>query len=288
MKNVLIIALLALSIISCSNNDDAPNQSLDLISVSSDGVTKALVDNICPILGVTAPLTENEIEFLYAVSEDERVVKDVISQFLTLHPASTPFTNISAAEATHVSAIEILLTYYEITFPAQGTAGVFVDAQRQARYDKAVAQGTTLVGAYRAAATLEEECVAAYTSVLPTITNANIKLIIGNILKASSNHLKAYVRQLKALGENYVPTVLDQVSFDTLVGAGFGQGGKHPQQGGNGNGGNGQGNTNSGKGGQGQGGGKGSVDGNGNCTGTPTGGGGNGNGGAGKGYRGGK
>lgn len=288
MKSFLITALLALSVISCSKNgnDDTQSQTpLDLISVSSDGVTKALVENICPILGVTAPLTADEIEFLYAVREDEKVTKDATSKFLTIHPASTPFSNISIAEATHVSAIEMLLTYYEITFPAQGAAGVFVDTQRQARYDKAVAQGTTLVGAYRAAATLEEESVAAYTSVLPTITNANVKLIMGNILKASSNHLKAYVRQITALGETYIPTVLDQAAFDAIIGATFGQGGKHPQQGG---GGKGQGNTNSGKGGQGQGG-KGKVDGNGNCTGTPVGGGnGNGNGGAGKGYRGGR
>lgn len=290
MKHLLITAILALSVVSCSKNgnDDTQNQTpLDLISVSSDGVTKALVDNICPILGATAPLTGDEIEFLYAVREDEKVTKDVTSKFLTLHPTSNQFTNISTAEATHVSAIEMLLTYYEITFPAQGAAGVFVDTERQARYDKAVAQGTTLIGAYRAAATLEEESVAAYTSVFPAITNTNIKLIISNILKASSNHMKAYVRQITALGETYTPTVLDQTAFDAIIGAAFGQGGKHPQQGGDGKG---QGNTNSGKGGHGQGG-KGQVDGNGNCTGTPAGGSGNGNGrngGAGKGYRGGR
>lgn len=290
MKNLFITALLALSVISCSKNenDDTENQMpLDLISVSSDGVTKALVDNICPILGVTAPLTEDEIEFLYAVREDEKVTKDITSKFLTQYPASTQFTNILAAEATHISAIEMLLIYYEITFPALGTAGVFVDTERQARYNNVVAQGTTLVAAYRAAATLEEECVAAYTNVLPTITNANIKLIIGNMLKASSNHLKAYVRQITTLNETYIPRVLYQAAFDAIIGASFGQGGKHSQQGG---GGKGHGNTNSGKGGHGQGG-KGQVDGNGDCSRTPVGGGGNsngGNGGAGKGYRGGK
>lgn len=285
MKNLLIISLLVLSFISCSKNNDTPNELLDLISVSSDGATKALVENICPVLDVTAPLTKNEIEFLYAVREDEKVVKDVTSKFRTLYPTSVPFTNISAAEATHISAIEMLLTYYEVTFPAQGAVGVFVDAKRQERYDKAVVQGTTLVAAYRAAATLEEECVAAYKGVVSTITNTNIKLIIENISRASSNHLRAYYRQITALGETYTPTVLDKASFDSIVNAEFGQGGKYGQKGGKGNG-----NTNSGKGGKGQGC-KGTVDGNGNCTGTPVGGGGSasGNGGgAGKGYRGGK
>lgn len=278
------MSILAIAAVSCGKNDDfnKGDGELALIEVATDGTTRALVDNICPVLEATDPLTADEIEFLYAVREDEKLSRDIYSLFAIRYPANPQFSKISSAEATHMAAIERLLVYYEIEFPSSGDQGVFADPERQARYDELAARGTTVLEAFTVMALIEEENVAAYKGVEPNIENPNIRLVISNMIKGSSNHLKAAVRQITALGGNYVPVSLDRETFDEIIGSSFAQGNKYR---------NGRdGNTNSGKAGNGQGN-KGSVNRDGICTGTCTGsspGTCNGTGQAGKGYRGGR
>lgn len=283
--------IFALVAVSCDKNNDfeggATGDPLALIEVAADGTTRALVNNICPVLGVTDPLTADEIEFLYAIREDEKLSKDVYTLFASQYPAYPQFTKIASAEATHMAAVEAILSYYEVEFPAAGPAGIFADPERQTLYDELSAKGTSPLEAFGVMALLEEEGVAAYLAVEPNIANANIKMFVGNMIKSSSNHLKVAVRQITVLGGAYVPAILDQGAFDEIIGSSFAQGNKYGQQGGkNGKGGN----TNSGKGGKGQGG-QGSVNRDGSCTGTTNGtspGTCDGSGKAGKGYRGGR
>lgn len=254
-----------------------PTEPLALLSITTEGVTKALADNACLLFQVTEPLTADEIEFLFAIREDEKVMQDLTLSFSGKYPVSKPFVNISQAEATHIITIERVFTYYEIEFPSQTATGVFADDVRQNYYNGLLAQGNVLIEAYRAAGNAEEQNVAAYKTVLPNIANVNIKLVVENMLRASSNHLKAYLRQITLLGGSYIPATLDKPTFDEIINSEFKQGGKYGQCGGTGTGNN---NTNSGKGGKGQGK-KGSVNDTGNCTNTV-------NGGAGGGYHGGK
>lgn len=285
-----LLGLFALAAVSCNKNDDyndTAGEPLALIEVAADGTTRALENNICPVLEVTDPLTADEIEFLYAMREDEKLSKDIYSAFAALYPASPQFSKIASAEATHIAAVERILTYYEIDFPALGEAGVFADPERQARYDELTAQGTTVLEAFTVMAWIEEENVVVYKAVEANIGNPNIKLIVSNMIRSSSNHLKAAVRRITALGGSYTPSFIEQDEFDGIIDSGFSQGNRYgQQQGKNGN----KGNTNSAKGSQGQGN-KGSVNNNGICTGTCTGsfpGTCDGTGQAGKGYRGGR
>lgn len=286
-----MLAFFALATVSCDKNDDfnggIAEEPLPFIEVATDGVTRALVNNICPLLVATDPLTADEVEFLYAVREDEKLSRDIYSLFATQYPANPQFSKIASAEATHTAAVEKILTYYEIAYPALGEPGIFADPERQARYDELAAQGTTVLEAFTVMALIEEENVAAYKGVEPNIGNSNIERLISNMIKSSSNHLKAALRQITALGGSYSPVFLDQTAFDEITGSSFAQGDKYQYQGGkNGNGGN----TNSAKGNRSKGN-KGSVNGSGICTGICTGsfpGICNGTGQAGRGYRGGR
>jgi len=279
-----LVGLLAITFASCStNNDSMASQSVALLNVSTEGISTFQVNNVCSVFVATPDLTADEIEFLYAIREDEKLAKDVTTAFSTKYPASLVFSNIAKAEATHITAIENVLAYYEIDFPALGKAGVFANEARQNQYNELLAKDTSLVAAYKTTAFLEEQSIATYTTVAANITNANIKIMVNNLMRGSSNHFKAYIRQLTTLGETYLPTLLSQTTYDEIINSPYGQGNKYSNQG------NGM-NTNSGKGQRGQGN-KGGVNAGGTCTGTTNGtapGTGVGQGGAGKGYRGGK
>lgn len=287
-----IFASLAMS---CSNNDgenfeDENNTSLQMIEVSTksgeEGITTFAISNICPIFDATDPLTASEIEFLYAMREDEKVAKDVYSVFAQQYPLYIQISNVAIAEANHILTIENIFNYYEIIFPSLTEPGVFENSEHQAKYDRLI-EASTALDAFITMAQLEEENVASYRQVLANADNVNIQRLLENMIRASSNHLKIAVAQIKILGGVYTPNFLDQASFDTIINSTFNQGNKYNQQ--NGVGGNGA-NTNSQKGGkqQGQ---KGSVDKTGTCTASSNGVGSaanSGKGNVGKGYRGGR
>lgn len=278
---VTLVGLLAINFASCttaSESEMLSSQNVSLLNVSTDGVSTFQVNNVCSVFVATDPLTADEIEFLYAIREDEKLAKDVTEAFLSKYPTSIAFSNIAKAEATHIAAIENVLGFYEIEFPALAAAGVFANEARQNQYNELLTKDTSLIAAYKTTAFLEEQSIVAYANVTPTITNANIKIIVSNLMRGSSNHFKAYIRQLTALGETYSPTLLSQMTYDEIINSPYGQGNKYGHQG------NGM-NTNSGKGHRGQGN-KGTVNASGTCTGTS-----NGTApgtGMGKGYRGGR
>lgn len=287
---ILAIALLGLfTLVSCSKSDDfntVNDVPLTVLSVDAEGVSTLTRANISPVLGVTEPLSADEIEFLFAIREDEKVARDLYAVFAALYPASPQIAKIKTAEDSHIACIEAVLDYYEISYPAMTPAGVFKDAERQALYDELAGQGTTLLEAYAAMAALEEESVWAYKSVQNEIANENISLVITNMIKASSNHLKTVVRQLMTLGGTYTPAYLSDEEYDAIINSSFQNGNRYGQQKGHG----GKcGNTNAQKGNKGQGN-KGGVNGSGTCTGTSGGhtSGTGSQGGVGKGYRGGR
>lgn len=292
-KNLLLTVFTCLSVgllSACSSSDDKIDLgekelgAVQLLKLSDEGITTFNLDEICPILSATDELTADEIEFLYAVREDEKVARDMAIYFSILYPNNYFFANKSAAESNHVASIERVLNYYEIEFPELGEAGIFEDAERQAYYDRLIDRGSTLSDALQAVAQNEEESYFAYKKVLSSSSNPNIKIIIKNLKISSLNHLKASVRQITRLGDTYFPILLNEEEYNDLIGSNFDQGGKHHHQGDKNH------HTNSEKGHNGKGH-KGSVNNNGHCTGSSNGshsGSGKGKGHVGKGYRGGR
>lgn len=280
----------SLLLLSCSSDYDfddntgvADSETISLLRVSAEGNSSFVMDNICPVLDTTNPLTADEIEFLYALREDEKISRDLNVAFSALYPTAVQFVKISTAEATHIATLEKLFDYYEIEYPALSPNGVFTDEYRQNRYNELLAKGNTLENAYKAIAYLEEENIISYNTVLGNISNPNIEIIVSNLLRSSSNHLRAIISQIIALGETYTPTLLDDATYQEIISSKPEQGKKYPQKGKQGQ------NTNSEKGNN-QKGKKGSVNNAGVCTGCTHGNssGNNSNKGhAGKGYRGG-
>lgn len=286
----LLCLAFSLILLSCSNDHDfddntgvVNSEPVSLLKVSAEGTSSFMMDNICPVLDVTSPLTADEIEFLYALREDEKISHDLNVAFSSLYPTVVQFTKISTAEATHIATIERLFDYYEIEYPPLNPKGVFSDEYRQARYNELLAEGNTLENAYKVIASLEEENIISYNDVLKSISNPNIAIIVSNLLRSSTNHLRAIVRQINLLGGVYTPVLVDDATYQAIISSNPEQGKKYQQKGKQGQ------KTNSGKGNHHKGK-KGSVNNAGVCTGCANGAspGNNSNKGhAGKGYRGG-
>lgn len=289
----MIISLLTWGFTACDQTSDlesATDLPLQLLKVSSqsnsEGTTTFITENICPVFEVTNPLTADEIEFLYAAREDEKLARDLYSVYAAQYPAYLAFKNIAAAESNHIAAIEKIFGYYEIEFPELTETGVFADAGLQEKYDSLVPAATPLE-AFTIMAYIEEEGIYAYQAVIETTENANIKLFLENMVKASSNHLKAAVRQITLLEGTYTPSILDQAAYDEIINSSFGKGNMYLHKYGRG-GKNALTNSEKGDNGRGR---KGGVDHTGTCTETANGaapGTSNTRGSAGKGYRGGK
>lgn len=253
----------SLILFSCSSeelNETGSLEPINILQVSNEGVSSFIVNNICPILDATTPLTADEIEFLFALREDEKMSYDLNLAFSSLYPSAPQFTKIGAAEATHIATIEKLLAYYEIEYPPLNANGIFNDEDRQNRYNELFTMGNTLEYAYQAVAYLEEENIVSYTNVLENISNPNIKIIVSNLLKSSTNHFRAIVRQITVSGGSYAPILLDSMTYQEIIASNPGQGNSYQQKGKQGQ------STNSDKGNR-QGGNKGSVNNSGVCTG---------------------
>ncbi|NDV67697.1 DUF2202 domain-containing protein [Dysgonomonas sp. 25] len=276
---------------SCSSENDFDDNTgtgnselVSLLKVSDEGISSFMVDNLCPVLDATSPLAADEIEFLYALREDEKMSRDLNLAFSSLYPTAIQFSRIGTAEATHIATIERLLDYYEIEYPALSPDGVFADKYRQSQYNELLITSNTLENAHTAIARLEEENIVDYDNVLENISNPNIKIIISNLLKSSTNHLRAVVRQITLLGSSYTPSLLDGTTYQVIISSNPGQGNKYQQKGKQGQ------NTNSEKGNQ-QKGNKGAVNNSGMCRGCTNGtspGSNSNKGQTGKGYRGGR
>jgi len=290
IKTLLAICALPLSIASCTKETtpDTPELMVsatpsDIIEVKSDGATTFALAGVTPAFDSTADLTADEIEFIYAIREDEKVARDLYFSFFGTFGLK-PFENIGKAEDNHIKATEKLFDYYEIDYPALSENGKFENAIRQKLFDSLLLKGTPELEAFKVMAMLEESNIVEYGEVLKTIANPNIKIVIENLARASANHFKAAIRQITALGGTYRPALMTQEQYRAVIATGFEKGKRYMYK-------NNGSKTNSGNklGGNGQK--KGSVNSQGNCNSSSNGatpGSQNRKGNVGKGYRGGK
>lgn len=178
-------------------------------------------------------LSDDEIAGLLFMREEEKLAHDV---YVTLAEQwDLPiFTNISRSEQQHTSAVLVLIEQYGLTDPAAGNpVGVFVDQTLQALYDDLVEQGSnSLVDALLVGTIIEETDILDLQARIAQTDHADIARLYTNLLRGSSNHLRAYVKTWERMsGEEFVPQYLDQDSYDAIISdrPGRGRGGRGPR-----------------------------------------------------------
>jgi hypothetical protein len=201
MKNILITGLL-----------------IALVGMAFGAVTPASAEEMTVS---SVNLSADEEAGLIFMREEEKLAQDV---YMTLYAQwGLPlFQNIANSEATHTSAIKVLLDRYGIADPTEGNGvGEFTNPDLQKLYDQLVGRGSqSLAEALKVGAAIEEIDILDLQTRLAQTTSADIQLVYGNLLKGSQNHLRAFTSTLqRQTGETYVPQYLDAASYTSLSGS---------------------------------------------------------------------
>lgn len=210
IKNLVsggLIMLLTLTLTaSCENgiSENAENQTAALLDVSADGTSVIMLANLAPVMVAGENLTSDELSLLLKMKDEEKLARDVYAALYEKWQ-SPVFSRIKDAESNHLEAVIRLLTYYGKD-ASVGQNGEFGSAEYKDLYGKLIAKGSVnLTEAFKVGALIEEMDSKDLEDALAVVTNANLKMVFENLQKGSRNHLRAFIRQLSALGESYTP-----------------------------------------------------------------------------------
>ena len=183
------------------------------------GAAPVMAQAPAPVATATS-LTADEAAGLAFMREEEKLAHDVYAALYEKWGLPV-FKNISAAEQTHSDAVKQLLDRYGVEDPAAGNgAGEFTNATLQSLYDTLVAQGIlSIADALKVGAAIEEIDILDLEKRMEQTAKADITRVYTNLLKGSENHLRAFVSNLKARGETYMPQYLSQAAYDKIIGS---------------------------------------------------------------------
>lgn len=231
MKKVMFLVLAMAMVIgftSCDKEDDDVLMNQDAVSilkVDESGSSDILLELVAQAIPtVSRDLTQDEIDGLLLMREEEKLARDVYNYFATLYTVRI-FDNIASSENTHMEAVKYLLDLYELEDPASLEPGVFNNSELQQLYTDLTAQGAvSLEAALIVGGAIEEIDIIDLMELLEATTNSDLTLVYGNLLKGSRNHLRAFVRTLSRQGFVYEPQYLDVALYNEIINGAFEQG----------------------------------------------------------------
>ena len=164
-------------------------------------------------------LTEDEINGILFMREEEKLARDVYLYLYELYPLR-PFLNISKSEQAHMDAIKYLIDTYELKDPVdENPPGVFQNEELQQLYDELIEKGSkSKEEALKVGALIEEvDIIDLQTELDETAINEDVIRVFTNLCSASENHLRVFVRVLALNDVDYSPELLDQEEFDRIL-----------------------------------------------------------------------
>ena len=170
-------------------------------------------------------LSAIEAKGLTYLREEEKLARDVYTQLSSLW-GSRIFGNIAQSEQQHFDALKVLLDRYGLSDPAaNNAAGVFADPGLHTLYGDLVVQGgVSLAAGLRVGATIEDLDIHDLGEALAATDNNDLKLVYQNLQNASRNHMRAFTRQLQALGEIYEAKYVGAAELNEILAGSGGMG----------------------------------------------------------------
>ncbi|HAP36524.1 MAG TPA: hypothetical protein DCQ28_11495 [Bacteroidetes bacterium] len=155
---------------------------------------------------------------LLYMREEEKLARDVYTE-LYVKWNLRPFSNITRSEQMHMNAILSLLTRYSLQDPVDvNGAGVFKNEGLQNLYNALIVEGNkSVVDALNVGATIEEVDIVDLQKHLRETDNQDITFVYDNLLRGSRNHLRAFVKNIKAQGVTYVPQYLTAAEYEQII-----------------------------------------------------------------------
>lgn len=172
-------------------------------------------------------LSETEKSGILLMREEEKMARDVY-QALNEKWDQMPFTHISESEIRHMAEMKLLIDKYKLQDPVEKTAdkrGEYENQMLKSLYKELITSGkTSLEAAFRAGAKVEEVDIRDLKEAMARTSNEEIKSTYTYLVRASENHLRAFVRNLKRLGVDYTPVVMDKKEFEAIINSEKGKG----------------------------------------------------------------
>ena len=178
-------------------------------------------------------LSEAEKEGILYMREEEKLARDVYLRLYEIWGLQI-FRNIADSEQTHMDAVKLLISRYNLEDPAPSEVGKFSNLTLQELYYQLVELGSkSLEDALKVGAMIEEIDIVDLKRHINVTDNQDIILVYENLMKGSRNHLRAFVSQLESRGVEYVPQYLSPEEYQAIistpietgnVGSGQGQG----------------------------------------------------------------
>lgn len=188
-----------------------------ILDVAATGASTVATDKLQSVVSKSVLFGETELDILLHMKEEEKLARDVYSA-LNQKWNSQVFSNISIAENTHMDAIIFLLQSYGTDYTQVLEPGKFTNPAFQVLYDELVTKGTVSIEeAWKVGALIEEMDITDLVESKSKVTNENIILVFENIEKGSRNHLRAFTRQLTALGLTYTPVYLSEIEYNQII-----------------------------------------------------------------------
>ena len=174
--------------------------------------------------------TDKEKASVLRMREEEKMARDV---YMVMNEKwdHQVFSHISESEIYHMSQMKLWVDKFSLDDPFSRNndkRGVFTDPSLQKLYNELIASGVqSKETAFRAGAKVEEVDILDLKAALAETSNADLQSTYKYLIHASENHLRAFVRNLEALGINYKPVMMTQKVFDEIIngqGGGMGMG----------------------------------------------------------------
>lgn len=173
--------------------------ALPLASAGADFKGSARTNPNCQNLS-SASLSQEEVDGLIFMREEEKMARDLYLSFNRLHGTKVRiFANIAGAEQTHMNAVKRLLDAFGLPDPVvNNPIGVFVNPEIQKLYNDLLLKGQTNLGsAFEVGVTVEETDIGDLSAALKKTDQPCIENVYLHLLRGSENHLRAFNRQLQ-------------------------------------------------------------------------------------------
>ena len=214
LVNMMVVAGSVIFFASCSESVNEVDDVLASLNDTKSTEIAAVAGDSCDF---SATLTEEEIEGILEMREEEKLARDVYLAFYEIHQHSV-FNNISKSEDAHTRAVLHLIDGFGLNDPALENEGEFTSELFSTLYTELTEKGSSsLVEALKIGAFIEEYDIADLEGLLEETENETIIRVYTNLLNGSKNHIRAFTAALSRLGESYTPTIISQEAYETIL-----------------------------------------------------------------------
>ena len=171
-------------------------------------------------------LSDTERSELLRMREEEKLARDLYLHFHDLW-GLRPFSNIAAAEQSHMDRMLEHIVAQGLTDPAAPENGRFNLPEIQTLYDTLAERGTASAEeALGAAAYVEEIDILDLQRALSATDDPDQRLSYVHLMVGSYKHLQAFVRQLTQRGVSYRAQLLPQEQVEWILAGDFAPNGR--------------------------------------------------------------